>query len=859
MNAALALRERLKAHIDSLKTRQSPDADIIALIHERAAVMDRLLVERWQALGLDSKRLALIAVGGYGRGELHPYSDVDLLVLSEKELSPSEQEAISQFITELWDARLEVGHAARTLEDCLEKAKDDITIATNLLEARLLCGSQSLFDALKRGMSPAHCWPVAEFFKAKVDEQIARHARYDSTAYNLEPNLKGNPGALRDIQTVVWVLLRHLNRQDLSTLAEHGWLEQDELDELIACRDLLWRVRFALHLVAGRSEDRLLFDLQPEVARRLGFEGDNRQAVEAMMQQVYQTLTRVTELNSILLEVLAEELSPEPHPPSRRLDDLFEARGNLLVCSAPEKLVERPHFLLDLFLHLARDSNLSGIAAGTLRALRAARRELTAPLCEDHLCRERFMSLIRHPRGMGRPFKLMHRHGIMAAYLPAWGNIVGQMQFDLFHAFTVDEHTYKVVRNTYRFSLPDRATEFPLASLLVRQMRKPELLYLAALFHDIAKGRGGDHSELGAADALAFGQLHGLSDIETRLVAWLVEHHLVMSVTAQRRDISDPEVIRQFAALVRDEVHLNYLYCLTVADIRATNDKLWNDWKGSLLRELYFAAQKALRRGLEKPIDIRPAIREAKEQSARLLAKRAITPASLKELWRRFRADYFLRHTPEQIAWHSEAILKHQHRDGPLVKLSKHTTRGGTELFVYTRDRAYLFATIASILDGKNLSIFDAQVMTSKDGWALDSLVIVERDGSPVESPSRVQGTRRAIEKALLQNQKPETSRRPLPRQLKPFTVATDVTFLPSSRKQTLMELVALDRPGLLAQVGQIFAGCNVSLKAAKITTIGERAEDFFILTTGDGDALTGDEQQQLRDALVGALAPSQG
>ncbi|WKE64530.1 [protein-PII] uridylyltransferase [Gallaecimonas kandeliae] len=855
MNAALALRESLKAHTDSLKARLGPDTDIIALIHERAAVMDALLVERWQALGLEQGQLALIAVGGYGRGELHPYSDVDILVLSEKELTAPEQDSISQFITELWDARLDIGHATRTLADCLDRAKDDITIATNLLEARLLCGPQGLFDALKRGLSPAHCWPVAAFFKAKADEQIARHGRYDSTAYNLEPNLKGNPGGLRDIQTVVWVLLRHLNRKDLPALAEQGWLEQEELDELIACRDHLWRLRFALHLAAGRSEDRLLFDLQPEVARLLGFEGDNRQAVEAMMQQLYQTLRRVSELNAILLEILAEELSPEPHPPSRRLDDLFDAQGSQLLCREPGRLGEQPHYLLDLFLHLARDSNLTGIAAGTLRALRALRRDIKAPLCEDPPCRERFMALLRHPRGLGLPFKLMHRHGIMAAYLPAWGKIVGQMQFDLFHAYTVDEHTYRVVRNAYRFSLPDRAKEFPLASLLVRQMRKPELLYLAALFHDIAKGRGGDHSELGAADALAFGQSHGLSDIDTRLIAWLVEHHLVMSVTAQRRDISDPEVIRQFAALVRDETHLNYLYCLTVADIRATNDKLWNDWKGSLLRELYFASQKALRRGLEKPIDIRPAIREAKEEAGRLLAKRAISQSALKALWQRFRADYFLRHSPEQIAWHAEAILKHQHKDGPLVKLSKHTTRGGTELFVYTRDRPQLFAGIASVLDGKNLSIFDAQVMTSKDGWALDSLVVVERDGSPVESPSRVQSTRRALEKALLQAKLPKPAQRPLPRQLKPFKVPTDVTFLPSSRKQSLAEFTALDRPGLLAQVGQVFAECGVSLKAAKITTIGERAEDFFILTTLDGEALSDDEQQQLRDALVDALA----
>ena len=852
MNAAQSLRQQLTAHTDSLKARLSPQADVIALIHERAAVLDRLLVARWQQLGL-TDQLALIAVGGYGRGELHPYSDIDLLILADHELTPAQQDSVSQFITDLWDARLDVGHATRTLDDCLQRAEDDITIATNLLEARLLSGPKTLFAELKRGLSPAHCWPTAAFFEAKVEEQHQRHRRFDSTSYNLEPNLKSNPGGLRDIQTVVWVLLRHLNRQDLPALAEQGWLEQDELDELILCRDFLWRLRFALHLAAGRSEERLLFDLQPEVARQLGF-GEGRQGVETMMQQLYQTLRRVIELNSILLQVLAEEISPVVQPPSRRLDPYFESRGNLLFCTHPEQLKTQKPLLLVLFLHMARDSNLTGIGASTLRALRAARRTLTEPLCQDPLCRQHFVTLIRHKRGMGRPFQLMHQHGIMAAYLPAWQHIVGQMQFDLFHAYTVDEHTYRVVRNAYRFSQTRRAEEFPLASTLVRKMRKPELLYLAALFHDIAKGRGGDHSEQGAAEAMAFGKLHGLDDPETRLVAWLVEHHLVMSVTAQRRDISDPEVIRHFATLVRDETHLDYLYCLTVADIRATNDKLWNDWKGTLLRELYYAAQKALRRGLEKPVDIRPAIRNAKTAASKLLARRAISHSAIRTLWRRFRVDYFLRHSPEQIAWHAEAIIKHQNKQTPLVKLSKYTTRGGTELFIYTRDRAQVFACIASILDAKNLSIHDAQVMTSKDGWALDSLVVVERDGGPVVSPSRVQSIRRALEKALAYGKYPKPAQRPLPRQLKPFNVPTEVTFLPSSRQWTLAEFVALDQPGLLAQVGQVFAELAISLKAAKITTIGERAEDFFILTANDGHALSDDQQQQLRQALVDAL-----
>ncbi|WP_341503485.1 [protein-PII] uridylyltransferase [Gallaecimonas sp. GXIMD4217] len=849
------LRHRLQEHLDSLKARQSPDADIQALVVERAQLMDQLLIELWQSLGLGQGQLALIAVGGYGRGELHPFSDIDLLVLSESELAEHEQESVGRFITALWDARLDVGHATRTLDDCLAQARDDITIATNLLEARLLAGSPALFASLKAGLEPGQCWPVADFFQAKVEEQKGRHGRFDSTSYNLEPNLKSNPGGLRDVQTVVWVLLRHLNRHDLAALAEQGWLSQEELDELVQCRDFLWRVRFALHLAANRNENRLLFDHQPLVAQLLGYGDDTRAAVEAMMQQLYQVLRRVSELNTILLQVLADELS-DSTPEVKPLDAHFRAEGQLLCANFPEQLARDPEQLLELFLHLARNSNLKGIGATTLRQIRIARRQLDEPLCEHAGCRERFMALLRHPRGMGLPFRLMHRHGILAAYFPAWRQIVGQMQFDLFHAYTVDEHTFRVVRNIHRFSQAKHAEEFPLASLLVRQMRKPELLYLAAIFHDIAKGRGGDHSELGAADAMTFCQQHGLPDMDTRLVAWLVEHHLIMSVTAQRRDISDPEVIRQFAGQVRDENHLNHLYCLTVADIRATNDNLWNNWKGSLLRELYFAAQKALRRGLEKPIDFRSQIRAHKEEARRLLAGQGSSASALTSLWNRFRADYFLRHSPEQLAWHAKAILAHGDKAAPLVKLSKHTMRGGTELFLYTQDRPNLFGRVATVLSGKNLSIHDAQIMNSKDGFALDTFVIMERDGKPVTSPSRIQSTRRALEKALTSAKAPVLRQTALPRQLKPFRVATEVSFLPTQRSHSLVELNALDQPGLLARVGQIFAECGLNLHAAKITTIGERAEDLFILTNAEGEALTETQQNTLRLRLVDSLRP---
>ncbi len=852
MNTALTAKAALKQQNQTLLEQFSTGEKVTDLVSQRCQFVDKLLIEQWQQHGLNAHPITLIAVGGYGRGELHPHSDVDLLFLIERELSDQGETLLGQYIAFLWDAGLEVGHSVRSLDETIAQGRNDITIATNLLEARHLSGAQSLFEQLHQGVRQADFWPASEFFIAKRNEQAIRHDK--ANAFDLEPNLKSCPGGLRDIQTVTWVAMRYFDASCMEELLTHGFLEQNELDELLECQEYLWQLRFALHLISGRDENRLLFDLQRQVAELLGYKDETQLAVEQMMKRYYRTVRRVMELNQMLLQLfkratLGHTKALEIQP----IDENYQRRGIFIEALKPD-LFEDPAEIIRLFLGVARNSNIKAIYAPTLRSLRRARRAQTLALMENEHCRAVFLEILRHPRGIAS-FSLMHQHGILSSYLPAWRNIEGQMQFDLFHAYTVDEHTHRLLLNIEQFSQAEKREEFPLGSVLINQLPKKGLLVLAAIFHDIAKGRGGDHSTLGAIDAQKFCDLHGLNKHDGRLVSWLVENHLVMSVTAQRRDISDPDVVAEFADKVRDAVHLSYLYCLTVADICATNEKTWNNWKGSLLRDLYFSTQRVLARGKEKPVDIRARVREHQGKAKKELLRRGIKEKQLDQLWQRFKADYFLRYQPNQLAWQAEAILKHKQNE-PLVLISKHTTRGGTELFIYGPDKAKLFATVMAVLDNKNINVHDASIMNSKDGYALDSFVILEQDGSPVSQISRIQGLKKALVKALSGDTAKLPKFKKLPRQMKPFNVRTQVSFLPTRKQGTsMMELIALDSPGLLAKVGDIFSRCNISLVAAKITTIGERAEDFFMLQTADGKQLDQTQQDELSTALEQALS----
>lgn len=850
--SAVELRHQLTLFADDQKIQFGNHAPITDLVHDRSDYIDQLLNRLWAFYGFNQqKQLTLVAVGGYGRGELHPLSDIDILILSREAISDEVGVKISEFITLLWDLRLEVGHSVRTIEECIDIGQSDLTVATNLQESRHLCGCDETFHQLKMHIHSEAFWPSEDFYRAKIIEQKERHARYHDTTYNLEPDIKSSPGGLRDIHTLSWVARRHFGATSLFEMSRFGFLTDAEYRELVECQDFLWRVRFALHIELRRYDNRLTFGHQAQVAEHLGFEGEGNRGVEKMMKEFYRTLRRIAELNKMLLKLFDEAIINKGEVPKAEiLDDDFQRRDNLIEARKPALFQARPETILDMFLHVANDSTIDGVSPPTLRQLRTARRRLNRFLCDIPEARDKFIALTRHPNALTKAFSLMHRLGVLAAYLPQWSQIVGQMQFDLFHVYTVDEHSVRLLKNIHRFSDPDNREKHPICCEVYPRIIKKELLILAAIFHDIGKGRGGDHSEIGAVEAYDFCIGHGLSKPEAKLVSWLVRHHLLMSVTAQRRDIYDPDVITEFAKQVREEEYLEYLVCLTVADICATNPELWNSWKRTLIAELFHSTQRALRRGLENPPDIRDRIRHNQQMASALVRSEGFSPREIELLWQRFKADYFLRHTHKQIAWHTEKLLR-QPIEKPMVLMSKKPSRGGTELFIYSKDLPSLFATVVAELDRRNFSVHDAQIMTSKDGYALDTFMVLDHHGKPIDE-SRHHAVIKHITHVLESEKQTKIKVRRTPRQLMHFNVRTRVDFLPTKTgKRTLMEFVALDSPGLLATIGATFAELSIHLHAAKITTIGERAENLFIITSEQGTRLNEEQQTALSAKLV--------
>ncbi|RUO77329.1 [protein-PII] uridylyltransferase [Idiomarina seosinensis] len=830
-------------------------ADIDELVNHRSTFFDQLLERLWQQFELNKETVALVAVGGYGRQSLHPGSDIDLLLLDDSQ-SASAASKLTDFLTFLWDLHLDIGHAVRTVNDCFVQAADDITIATNLIEARFLAGDETTFQRFQQQLVSDFPWSSRDFYQAKLDEQKQRHQQYHGTSYNLEPNIKSSPGGLRDIQTIGWIAKRHFQTHSDESLVEYGYMTADEFVELRDCMNWLWRIRFALHLEVGKREDRLLFDFQPGVAVRLGYGNEGKASVELMMKDYFKVVLRVSELNQMLLQFFQQAiLGAQDLLDSTNLDDDFAVTGEMLT-ARHDQVFDNRNNMIKAFVLIAQHPEITGIQSHTIRLLRNARAQLNEPLSYDAQCRELFCQLIEHPRGCGRAFALMHHHSVMASYLPQWQQIVGQMQFDLFHAYTVDEHTYRLVRNLYRFSDHDHQGEFPLCEQLVESMQRRYCLYLAGIFHDIAKGRGGDHSELGAMDARNFCNQHGYKDDDAELVAWLVNHHLTMSVTAQKRDIHDPEVIQAFANKMQTRERLDYLYCLTVADIRATNSSLWNNWKATLLEELYNATRYLLEQNSNTPtLDVRKKIQQNKASAMALLLSAGFDEKEINALWGRFTADYFFRHTAEQISWHSQHILNLSTEQLPLILIGDENNYGTTELFIYHHEESHLFASVAGVLDCQQLSILDAQILATRDGYVMDTFVLLQRDGKPLTDPQRIEEVKQQLLDVMHKRQSVPKNERPLSRRMKNFEVKTRVKFVTSKhQRRTTFELTTLDRPGLVAKLAAILQRLNVIVLAAKITTIGEQAEDLFIVSTTDNEALSDAEKEILKTQIIEQL-----
>lgn len=811
------------------------------LVHARAALVDALLLRAWSLyLRADDPALALLAVGGYGRGELHPASDIDLLILLRDDDAPY-REGIGGFLTFLWDIGLEVGHSVRNVDECLREASRDITVATNLQESRLLAGSAELYQKQLETCGPQHIWPGAAFFKAKLAEQVQRHLRYHDTAYNLEPNIKESPGGLRDIQMIGWVAKRHFGADTLGELVAHGFLTADEYRALHEGQAFLWKVRFGLHVLAGRREDRLLFEYQRQLAKQFGYrEQHGHLAVELFMKQYYRTVMELGRLNEMLLALFQEEIlfadnAPEPVPINKR----FQARHGFLEVVNEQIFQHYPFALLEVFLLLEQHPELLGVRANTIRLIRQSRHLIDADYRADLRHRSLFMEIMRQTTGITHELRRMNRYGILSAYLPEFGRIVGQMQHDLFHAYTVDEHILMVIRNLRRFTVPEFSHEFPFCSQLIQTIPKQELLLIAGLYHDIAKGRGGDHSELGTVDAAAFCERHGLSRYDTNLVVWLVRKHLLMSSVAQRKDISDPEVVHDFAVEVGNQTRLDYLYLLTVADMRGTSDKVWNDWKGALLKELYDATREALRRGLHNPLLQSEQIEDTRQQVRAWLADAELEPERAEALWHKLGADYFLHFSADEIIWHTGAILSQPDPEQPVILLRDMPQRGGTEVVIYVRSYPNLFLHATSLLERAGVTINEARIF-SGDGYALDSFLVSDPHGHLLQASDRADYLLRTLQEDIGRPPAEIPLRKlQLPRQLKQFRFPPRIEFEQDEhRGRTLLHVKAFDRPGLLSHIAQALHDCEVRLHSARVATYGERAEDIFEVTDAQGGAL---------------------
>lgn len=851
-------RAALKAGSNALLERFHAGVSAAELVPARAHLVDAVIVRAWQHI-VGATEAALVAVGGYGRGELHPGSDVDVMILLPDHDNPALDDRLERLVAFLWDIGLEIGHSVRSLADCIRESEADITVATNIMESRLLAGPPELYALMRTQTSPPQLWPSRAFFEAKWQEQQQRHLKYHDTAYNIEPNIKEGPGGLRDIHVIGWVAKRHFGAETLQDLVAHDFLTPDEYTELIAGQTFLWDVRFALHSLAGRCEDRLLFDYQITLAKQFGHrDEDHNLAVEQFMQRYYRTVMDLSRLNEMLLQHFQEAiLYAHSDEAPVLINKRFQMRRGFIEATHRNVFKRQPFALLEVFLLLQQHPELKGVRASTIRLIRQYRHLIDDSFRADPRNRSLFMEILRQPRGVTHEFRRMHRYGVLGLYLVPFGQISGRMQYDLFHAYTVDSHTLFVLRNLRRFALEQHRHEHPLCNALMAQLPKPELLYIAALFHDIGKGRGGDHSVLGAEDAEAFCRDHGLSTYDTRLVCWLVRQHLLMSLTAQRKDISDPAVINQFAREVGDPEHLDHLYLLTVADIRATSPSLWNSWRDSLLTNLYTATARALRRGLGNPLEKNEQISETQRQARHQLRTR-LHHMVVRKIWRSFPEDYFLRYAADEIAWHTEAIAHSTPADLPLVLINPHSERGGTEVFVYAEDRDNTFAVTVAVLDQLGLNIQDARITGTDDGYTLDSYLLLEDGNSPVTDAYRVAEIIHALRTALRQRplRLPPPIKCALPRRLRHFSTPTQINFsLDQRNNRTVLELITGDRPGLLAHVGHAFSRCGIRIKNAKIATVGERAEDVFFITDADNQPLIDPaRQEELRHALEDIL-----
>lgn len=847
----LQCREALDDLARAERAALGPEMDVRALLVRRSAATDEILSRIWEACLPGRSDLALVAVGGYGRAELFPQSDIDLLILLQRD--DVCDVGIHDFLHALWDIKLHVGHSVRTLAECRQEGMADITVATNYMDARLVAGCEPLFRQFRAGIRDEAFWPPPAFAEAKLAEQQIRHAKYEDTGFKIEPNVKESPGGLRDIQTVRWIAARLSGAGSLADMHEIGLLTDSEFRSLEANFQHLARIRFALHLLQGRPEERLLLAYQKELAGQFGFESDQdgNLAVECFMQDYFRAVTETERLNGLLMQMFQERLGNTPDTPATSISPRFTVRNGFLETRDAQVFMRSPTALFEVFLLLARHPELRGVSASTIRQLRANLSVIDEGFRGNATARRLFMEILQSPRGVFSALKRMNRFGVLAAYIPEFAAIVGRMQFDLYHLYTVDEHTLFVIQNLRRFSVAELADEHPQGHAVFARIDQPWLLYLAALFHDIAKGRGGDHEELGAIDAENFCTAHGLAPEDTTLVAWLVREHLTMSFTAQRRDIDDPEVVTAFARQVGSPRRLDYLYLLTMADIRATNPKLWTSWRDNLLSRLYLSTRDYFERG-HQPID--EMLEETRMQTLTLARGASLDMKMLSGWMDSLPEEYFLRYAPSEILRHARLVLDPA---GRRVEIQPDPQSQSTQLLAYGPMHPALFTQLAARIDQERLNVQGANLTIARNGWMLIEFFVLDRDGQPITDPWLLESLRVRLLDAVKHPDVPlpPLKRRPA-RDLQPFSVPTQICFSrDEGRARTCLQVTTKDRPGLLARLADALWRADMHLLHARISTLGERVEDAFFIVDESGRPVEDEaRQQRLREMLLGSL-----
>lgn len=847
-------RDALKAERAHLFAQFDQHANVQQLVTKLARAVDRALVRLWQEEQMPAD-CALIAVGGYGRGELFPHSDVDILLLLPGTADKVLEARLEAFIGRCWDMGLDIGSSVRTVDECIKEAAQDVTVRTSLLEARLLTGDEGLYRTFETHYQ-GHL-DAADFFQSKLLEMRQRHAKYQDTPYSLEPNCKESPGGLRDLQVILWMTRAAGFGSSWNELLANGLLTRREAQELASNERLLKTVRARLHLLAGRRQDVLVFDLQTQLAESFGYRPTTaKRASEQLMRRYYWVAKAVTQLNTVVLQNIEARLFPSELGITRRINDRFVERQGMLEIADADLYQREPTAILETFLLYEQTRGIKGLAASTLRALYNARTLMDAKWRKDPANRALFLSILQQPQGITHALRLMNQTSVLGRYLVNFRRIVGQMQHDLFHVYTVDQHILMVVRNIRRFSIVEHTHEFPFCSQLMANFDKPWVLTVAALFHDIAKGRGGDHSVLGMSDARRFCKEHGIAKEDADLIVWLVEHHLTMSQVAQKQDLGDPEVIRHFADLVGTERRLTALYLLTVADIRGTSPKVWNAWKGKLLEDLYRMTLRVLGGATTDPHAV---LESRKEEARALLRLAALDDTAHEALWKQLDVGVFLRHDARDIAWFTRHFYNRVDTTIPIVRARISPAGVGLQVAVYSPDRPDLFARICGYFERKSLTILDAKIHTTKHGYALDTFQVADPSSGLVE-PGHYRDIITLVEHELAEQISretalPEPPRGRISRQSRSFPIKPRVDLRADERGQYyLLSISATDRTGLLYAIARVLAHRRVSVHTARINTLGERVEDIFLV---DGTRLTQDNklQLELESELLDALA----